>query len=400
MSMRLYLTLALCSVGCETSPSPSTSASGKSGSPAASDHKPTPAHIDEPAHAQLSKVVRLSRQVVERSGIKTASVARELLPVTVALPGEIVADPDRCARISVPVAGRLAQIHFQEGCFVKKGEVLALLSVPDLGQLRSSHASSLTRAKAARANVERLKDLSAQRLASEQAYLDAQATADALDLEARATEQQLSAIGAGAGKGAPSQLALRAPIAGTVVSRDAVLGQPVTADQSIGQIVDLSEVWFLGRVFEKDLSSLKQDANAEVQLNAFPQQRFAGTVEYIGRQVDPIARTLTARIRLKNATDLLSVGLFGIALVSTNQQLDRPSMLVVPRSALGEIAGKTVVFVRHADGDFELHEVMLGDSAASKVQIVSGLREGEQVVVEGLFTLKSSMLKSTFAEEE
>lgn len=74
--------------------------------------------------------------------------------------------------------------------------------------------------------------------------------------------------------------------------------------------------------------------------------------------------------------------------------------LVVPRTALTEVAGKTVVFVHHKDGDFELHEVVLGASALGRVEIASGLREGEEVVTSGAFTLKSAVLKSTIAEEE
>jgi cobalt-zinc-cadmium efflux system membrane fusion protein len=73
---------------------------------------------------------------------------------------------------------------------------------------------------------------------------------------------------------------------------------------------------------------------------------------------------------------------------------------VVPREAITEIAGKPVVFVKHADGDYELHELTLGDAAAGKVQVIAGLQEGEQVVARGVFTLKSAVLKSTFAEDE
>jgi cobalt-zinc-cadmium efflux system membrane fusion protein len=357
-------------------------------------------HVDEPAHEEMPKQVRLSEQVIKNAGVRTAPAAREVLPITLGLPGEVSADPDKSGRISAPIAGRIEQVSFKEGDRVKKGQVLAQLRVRDLGQLRSAYTASLTRAKAARTNADRLKDLSAQRLASEQAYVDAVAAADALDAETRAAEQQLAALGVGESVNSSSLLALRAPISGIVVSRNAVVAQPVSAEEILGDVVDLSEVWFLGRVFEKDLSRLKLGARVEVQLNAYPDQRFQGTVEYIGRQVDPVARTLTARVRLRNQDDLLRVGLFGTAYVSTSTEQAHTPVLTVPRTALTEIAGKSAVFVQHADGDFERHDVVLGESAGGKVQIVSGLREGEQVVVEGVFTLTSALLKSTFAEEE
>jgi membrane fusion protein, heavy metal efflux system len=113
-----------------------------------------------------------------------------------------------------------------------------------------------------------------------------------------------------------------------------------------------------------------------------------------------VARTITARIRLTNRDDLLRLGLFGVARVATAEESKKAGALVVPRSAITEIAQKPVVFVRQLDGDFDLHEVVLGSSGLGKVEVVSGLREGEQVVKSGVFTLKSAVLKSTFGEDD
>lgn len=363
-------------------------------------HDPASPHEDEPAHEALPTRVTLAEEVVRDAKLQTAPVTREVLPVTLALPGEVVADPDKSARLSSPIPGRIEEVRFQEGRAVRRGDVLAVIRVPDLGKLRSAQAATRARANAARVNAARLKELLAQQLTTEQTYLDAVASADALEVEARAATEQLGALGLSAQRGRPSSLALRAPISGTVVSRNAVVGQPVAADEVLCDIVDLSEVWFLGRVFEKDLGQLKPRAVAEVQLNAYPAHRFAGTVEYIGRRVDPVARTVTARVRLSNRDDLLRLGLFGTAYASTSEAHARAPTLVVPRSALTDVGGKRVVFVKQPDAHFEVHEVVLGASAAGKVEVLSGLRDGEQVVVEGVFTLKSAVLKRTFAEDE
>jgi len=359
-----------------------------------------PEHVDEPAHEALPKLVRLSAQVIADAQIRAVPVAREVLPSTLALPGEIAADPDKSARLSSPIPGRIESVRFQEGDNVKQGALLATIVVPDLGKLRADQASAKARAAAARSNAERLKQLLEQRLTAEQTYRDALAQAEALELEAQAAGQHLQALGLTQERAKPSQLSLRAPFAGVVVSRNAVIGQPVVADEVLGEIIDLTEVWFLGRVFEKDLGRLEQHASAEVQLNAYPRERFEGAVEYIGQRVDPVARTVTARIRLKNRNDHLRVGLFGNAYVALDEAAGREPTLVVPRSALTEVGRKQVVFVQHPDGDFELHEVELGRAATGKVEVVSGLREGERVVDQGVFTLKSAVLKSTFAEEE
>ena len=77
----------------------------------------------------------------------------------------------------------------------------------------------------------------------------------------------------------------------------------------------------------------------------------------------------------------------------------RSPRLVVPRSAVLEIAGKTTVFVRREAGEFERHEVVLGVAAPGKVEVVSGLEEGELVVTQGVWTLKSVLLKASFGED-
>lgn len=362
-------------------------------------HDAAAGHDDEPDHPPLPKAVRLAPEVLASAKVKSEVVSRGALATTVSLPGELVADPDRSARIASPVAGRLDSVRLREGETVAKGAPVAVVRVPEIGRVRAAYAAATARARAARASATRSRELFDKRLGSEQAALDAEAEAMAIESEAKAIGEQLASIGTNATvQGAT--LTLTSPIAGVVVSRRAVVGQPVAADDTLATIAELSEVWFLGRVFEKDLGRLRVGSDAEVTLNAYPAERFSGHVELIGRQVDPVARTLTARVRLVNRDDLLRIGLFGTAQVTTPEPTAGAARIIVPRSALTEVLGKTVVFVQQPDGDFELHQVTLGRSAPGRVEIEVGLREGERVVTEGVFTIKSALLKSTLAEED
>jgi cobalt-zinc-cadmium efflux system membrane fusion protein len=97
---------------------------------------------------------------------------------------------------------------------------------------------------------------------------------------------------------------------------------------------------------------------------------------------------------------MLRIGLFGTARVVTKGERAGEPSLVVPRSALTDVAGKQVVFVHVTGDDFELHEVTSGEGAAGKVRILSGLREGEEVVSSGAFTIKSVLLRGTLADQE
>jgi membrane fusion protein, heavy metal efflux system len=380
--------LAVFMVGCQRSSAPVPTAL------AALD-----AHHDETEHEGLPRQVRLSPAVVLEAGLEVAPATLDVLTATMRLPGEVTAEPDRTARLSAAASGRLEQVTFNEGARVSKGQVMAHLRVPDIGRLRGVLAATTAKAKAARANVERLRLLKADGFGAEQTVVDAQADAEAYEAEARALSQQLGALGAAAGASG-YLISLRAPIAGVVVARDAVVGQPIGVDHVLATIVDLSSVWFLGRVFEKDLGRLQPQARCTVQLNAFPDERFEGVVEYVGQQTDPVARTLTARIRLKNESNRLRLGLFGTAQVEVTEPSKATPRVTVLRSAVTEIGDRHVVFVRAQDGDFVVHEVTLGESALAQVQVLSGLDEGEQVVTRGVFTLKSLLLKSTLAEDE
>jgi len=352
---------------------------------------------DRSAHPGIPDKVRLTDQVIKDARIKIERVTKQRLSSTITLPGEITADPNKLARVSSPVQGRIERVQLDEGALVKKGDTIATLRVPEVGRYRSTLVAATAKASAARLKAQRLGELADKELGSKQAALDASAEAQALESDARAASEQMVGMGLG-GEGSGSELVLRAPIDGMIVSRNAVVGQAVSPSDTIATVAQLDEVWFLGRVFEKDLSALVTGAPADVQLNAFPKDRFPGKIDYVGRQVDPIARTLTARIRLTNKDGRLRLGLFGNAYVAVDEG-GAGSVIAVPLGAIAEIGGKNVVFVREADGDFVRHDVVLGRHGVGAVEIQAGLDEGEQLVTEGAFTLKSVMLKSSVEED-
>ena len=410
LAMMIVLALAGGSCSNERSATPPPSAHTISAQPAPSTESdagvaPTsaPPHDDESEeHEALPTKVRLPASVVRSAGIKVAAATSDSLPATVDLTGEIAADPDKSARLAARVAGRIVEVKVKEGGRVTAGQTVAVLESPELARARATLASASARAKSARLNADRLKNLEAKSLASGQELSAAQAEAAALDAEVAAARQTLGALGQGSAEaqGGSARVTIRSPLTGFVLSRDAVQGQSVDAEHVIAVVGDLENVYFLGRLFEKDLARVKVGASTEVRLNAYPNEVFEGKIETIGRQLDPAARTVTARILIHNHGDLVKVGLFGTARVVVGPAENPAKRVVVPLAAVTRVANKDVVFVRQADGDFETHPVTVGRTAGGRVEILSGLRAGEQVVVDGVFTLKSTILKGTFGGEE
>lgn len=343
------------------------------------------------------KKIQLSERVLAKAKVRTELAKKQAVDVSLSASGELVADPDRSARVTSPIAGRIEQVAFKEGSVVKKGDVLALVRVPDLGKARAAFASTTARGASARANADRLKELADQGLAAKQEALAAKAEADALEAEAKAAAEQLGAIGTPAG-GAGASLAVRAPLSGVVTRRSVVVGQAVTAEEPLAYVIDLSELWFLARVYEKDLGRVDVGRTVDVQFNAYPSDHFTGVIEYLGKETDPGSRTFTARVRLKNAKEVLRVGLFGTARIATGEER-KVLTLAIPRSAITDIEGKSCVFVKEGDG-FEKRVVNLGEIGVERAEVLSGVREGEPVVVEGVFTLKSVAMKGAMGDDD
>ncbi len=362
--------------------------------------RPAPAEMKDGVEAR-PRVVHVAAGVQADAKIRSERVSREVLGRTVELAGEIVSQFDRTARVSSPVAGRLEEIRFGEGAHVEKGEPLAVLRVPDLGRIRGALAAAVAKATAARANAVRLEAMSQKRLATEQSYLDAEAEAASFEAEAAAVREQLSAMGAPS-EGGGHQLVLRAPMDGVVVSREAVVGQPMRADQVIATLADLGRVWFVAQVFERDMPLVDVGEVGRVRLTALPGRTFEGRVDLVGRALDPTTRSASVRIPLENTDGAIRIAMTGLVRLSSvdpNVDAGAQAVISVPRAAVTDLVGHRVVFVRTGPEDFEPRDVETGASDGDRIAIARGLADGDDVVVDGVFTLKSVTLKSTFAEE-
>ena len=342
--------------------------------------------------------MKLTGDVQKAAHVTSAPAKRRRLAATVELNGQVVPDPDRIALLGARVPGRVERVFVREGDSVRAGQVVAVVSSHELAKLRAAHSAAASRALAGRANASRLRALAKDGLGSEQEAMTAEAEAAAAEAEREVQAQGIRGAGAPVdAKGDPSLLELVAPIAGQVVQRDAVPGQVVEPAHTVVTVADLSHVFFQAQLFEKDLAQLTEGAPAEVRLNGFPDVVFRARVARIASQIDPQARTLMARLALVEPASRVRLGLYGTARVSL-QSAEAHDHVVVPLSAVTEIGDRKVVFVQHED-EFQVHDVKLGPTAGGDVAVLSGLDDGERVVVSGVHTLKSAVLKSTMAEE-
>lgn len=366
--------------------------SSKSGEP---DRPPEPVEHAEPG---ASAPIQVSAKVAKDAGIQVARVQMATLPDTVDLVGEVAADPDHVAQVSVRVGGRIVEVRFREGDTVRAGQTLAVIESSQVARVRAELAAAATRADAAHKKVDRLAELVKAGTASAQDLETARAEAGALDADLAAAHETLASMGTGAG--ATARFEIHAPLTGVITKRDAVLGQPVAADHVVAEVMDLDHALFVAHVFEHDLARVRVGASAEVTLDAFADAPLVGKVLTVGRTVEPSSRAVLARIAIDDRDGMLRVGLFGTARVEIPEPAARAPVPVVPTAALARVDDQDTVFVETAPGTFVARSVTLGHAVGGKVEVVSGLTASDRVATAGIFTLKSLELKATFGEED
>lgn len=343
--------------------------------------------------------VVLSPELAKRADIKTTSVDKQALHPTLRLVGSVNFDADQVADVGARIESRVARMMVTVGDEVKKGDPLVEIDSNEIGGALAALLSARANLIAAEITEQRETELAKQQLSSAAVVERARAEARALRAELNGANQRLLAMGFTPGElarieaGHPGarKITLRAPIDGEVVKRNAVLGQVVGPTQPILQIADLDRLWVELDVFERDLGRVADGDSAEIESESHPGRVFRGRVTHVAATIDLQTRTAHVRVEVDNPARLLRPGQFVHARLSTAG--DTRAVLGVPRSAVLQVEGETTVFVTVGENTYRARPVELGVGAGDWVEITRGLVEGDVVVTEGAFVLKSELLR-------
>jgi len=313
--------------------------------------------------------------------------------------GELKVDETAYAEAGSPIPARVTALLAAPGDAVRRGQALAELQSTELGRARADHAAALARAELAGKTVERKRSLAADRIVPQGELQRAEAEAEAAKAEARAASASLDALGVTDGLSAAdlSRFVLRAPLAGTVLERRAVLGAAADPSTPLFRIAELSRLWLVVQAAERDAVRLRVGALARITLAALPGEALTGAISFVGSEVDPHSRTVPVRIVLDNPGKRLKPGMFATAFLPVGSAGDR--VVAVPAVALQRLEDRWVVFLPKGEGRFEVRPVARGRNLGDEVAIVSGLAPGEPVVAEGAFILRAEAEKSAGGAE-
>ncbi|TAK09516.1 MAG: efflux RND transporter periplasmic adaptor subunit [Candidatus Manganitrophaceae bacterium] len=360
----------------------------------------------EGEHAEQGQVT-IAKEVFEKSNIRVEEAAPRSLKRELRLSGAIQVSENRLAHVSSRIPGRLSEVTAGLGDRVGKGSRLAMIDSPELGQAQSAYLMARAKRLVAEKGYERAKTLVEAKVIGigelqrrEGEYLSVQAEAQAAEDRLRLlgiTDQEIVALERD--KSVRSQAPILSPLAGTVIERNVTVGEVVEPAKSLFTVADLSVLWGIADLQERDLARIRKGAEAEISVASYPEERFKGKVTYLSDTIDPATRTLKVRIEVENPKGQLKPQMFATFRILTEEA---GRSLAIPASAVQREGAQAIVFVEKEETEkekrFEKRPVSLGPEVQGYYPVLSGLQPGEKVVTTGAFVLKSETLKGLMEE--
>ncbi len=348
-------------------------------------------------------VVRAPTTLFSGGLLQIETVVRERVEIPLVLTGEVRFDERRVTHLSTQAEGTIRQIHVALGDSVKKGQALVEIESIAVGEAQGAYLEAQTVQRLARRNYERLAALRKEKISSEKEYLQATQEWEAAEIRSDGALRKLTRLGMDATDAAAldqasarGRLLLRAPADGTVLTLHAVPGEVAKPDQALATIGDNAVVWVWADLYERDIArvtrqQLQKKLRATVTVKAYPGEEFPGTIDFVSPAMEEASRTVKVRVEVKNPDGRLLAGMFATVKIF---MAGDDEALVAPMAAVLEDEGRSFVFVRHHGDYYVRRPVSPGRTWGNRVEIVSGLQDGQAVVAEGSFLLKSDVLRS------
>jgi RND family efflux transporter MFP subunit len=319
--------------------------------------------------------VTIEAQRQQLIGVRLAAASREPMAGVVRTTGVVRYDETRQADINVKLDGWIRELYVDyTGQFVQKGQPLFALYSPDLLVAQNEYLLALkTRDQMqesaiadAREYASRIVDAARQRLA----LWDVQ-------------PEDIAAIEAS--RSPRDAITFRSPASGYVLEKQVVKGMHITPGQSLYKIADLSIVWVEADVYEKEIAGVRVGQRATVTFDSYPGDSFDGRAIYVYPFVQETTRTVKVRFQFANPRARLKPGMYA------NVELEGAGAmaLTVPANAVLDSGTQQIVFVSRGEGTFTPRTVKIGRRIGDRIEVLDGLKEGEQVAEGATFFLDS-----------
>ena len=358
----------------------------------------TPSTAVRPASAPSGPVtITLTKEAIERAGIETTTVALSTEATALRIPATVQPNTYKTVSVTPLTGGRITRVVAELGQAVQQGQLLAEIYSPELAEARTKYLSARAELGAHELDLQRTEKLVAIGAASKQELEKLHAEHTAALAVVDSYRAKLSLLGLSdqdvenmtpRTESGPT-LRVVAPTAGIVTARDANAGLNVDPSRALFTVADLSSVWIVGELYERDFAAARVGAPATVSFNAYPDLELSGRITYVDPQVKAETRTAQVRVEVPNPKGQLRLGMLAEIRLSSGP---RSGALSIPRAAVQTLADRSVVYVQDpaAPTRFVERQVVLGEPAGTDtVRVISGLAAGERIVSKGSFSLRA-----------
>lgn len=338
--------------------------------------------------------VLFSENYAKRIGLETAAVhARDVVPA-VSVVGTVDFNPEFVARVGTRLRGVVRSVHQFEGARVKRGELLASIDSPELGDAQASVASLRAEFNALKLSRDREQALAARNLTTPREAEEATAQASRSQALLGAAEQRVSALAGRRGSSnALGVHAVTSPLDGVVIERHVSKGQLVSSDHFAFLVANLDHLWVELSVFERHLPGIKVGDQVELHPNSDSHaEPFKGRVAQVGAVLEAESRSARVRVEIENQQRKFRPGQSVKAVIrATAAEAD--DVPTVPPSAVVYVDGRPTVFVADSPTSVMVTEVELGESNGQDLHIKHGLSPEQRVVTRGATALRNELFR-------
>ena len=328
------------------------------------------------------------RQFADR--VKTVPAQLGTTQKELILTGKVEYNPEKIIRYAPLVSGTVEHLSFSLGDYVRKGDPLLQIRSSELSALQSENIAAETDLRVAERELKSMRALYADNMLSEKELLEAEAKTNQAKAELDRIRIDLANYRFDSRKGTFS---VAAPLSGYIVEKEVATGTPVSADGNpIFTIADLSSVWITVNVYARDLSIVREGLEVEISSQAYPGERFKGTISSLSRTFDPQEKVLKARILIANEDLKFKPDMAVTVRVSNPQER---TTVAIPKDALLFDNDKYYVVVSDESGEFRSRRVIPGGHAQGMTFIQEGLDGTEKIVVSNQLLIHTG-LKENF----
>ena len=330
---------------------------------------------EQKQQADMLSHVSLSPTQAVIANVATVAIERTALAKEINATGIVQFDQSRQAKVTAWVAGRIDRLHVTTvGAYVSKGKPVAEVYSPDLVAAQQEYLLAVrSREQLKNSTIPSISQGGEGLVASSRQRLKLMGVKD----------EQLAGLEK---SGQPNiRLSIYTPLSGVVIEKLVQEGQYVNVGEVMFNIADLSTVWVEAEVYENEFQFVKLGQRVEILSQSYPGKTFSGRVSFIYPFLDPKTRTVKVRVEMANPGLKLKPDMF----VSASIKVPLGNAMAVPASAVMDTGKRQLVWVEMKPGMFEPRDVQVGARVGDKVQIVSGLKNGERVAASGGYLIDS-----------